>query len=438
MSTINPLSEKTMQAIVLSIGDELVSGQTVNTNATWLSAQLSQLGITTAAHVTVGDDLPAITHAIQRAAAETDLLLISGGLGPTDDDLTRQALAAALGDKLIVDEAALAALTAWFAKIQRPMSGSNHAQAMRPPSATCLPNAHGTAPGLKATLGKAQIYVVPGVPREMKGMWRDAIAPAIKTAAGDQVVRIAKLSTFGMGESLVGEKIKDLMVRGANPAVGTTVHDGIVSVRIYARGSAAQTEAMVAQTIARVTERLSPVIFGQDDETIEGAVAKLLLARGLSVTTAESCTGGLVAQLLTATPGSSAYFSAGWVTYANDAKEQFIGVPHELLEKHGAVSAPVASAMAEGARQRAKSDLAVALTGIAGPSGGTAEKPVGLVYIALAHAQGTIARGIVFPGERDQIRLRAAQMALSIIRWFLTDENLDKIFPPEVLNGPTR
>jgi len=415
---------------ILSVGDELISGLTVNTNSAWLSSALAALGITTVAHVTVGDDAAAIAQAIAELAGKAPLLLISGGLGPTADDLTRQALAQALGEGLIEDDQALAQIEAWFARVRRPMSASNRVQAQRPASATCLPNTNGTAPGLRAKKGNCLIFVVPGVPAEMKEMYTRSVLPELQASGGTQVTRIAKLNTFGMGESLLGERLADLMARGNNPAVGTTVHDGIVSVRIYATGTPAQTQAMLEQARATVQQRLGDLVFNQEEGTLEAAVAELLQARRQTIATAESCTGGLLAKLLTDISGSSIYFLRGWVTYSNQAKTEDLAVPAELIARHGAVSQEVATAMASGARRHGASDWALGITGLAGPGGGSPVKPVGLVWIALASPDGVLTRRFIFPGGRQQIRLRAAQMALALLRWKILGSDIDALIRP--------
>lgn len=427
-----------MKAIVLSVGDELVSGLTVNTNSAWISQQLTAIGIKTSAHITVDDELGAISAAIKSACAglsgtrgkagEGDVLLISGGLGPTADDLTRDALAAALGDPLVEDAAALADLEAFFRARNRPMTLSNRVQALRPASAQCLTNTCGTALGLAAQLGATRIFVMPGVPREMKEMFTRSILPEIAGAGeevgGGRVTLACKINTFGLGESALGELIKDLMVRGANPTVGTTVHEGIVSVRIYATGTRTEALAMTQRIREQVYQRLGVWVYGENDETLELVVNQLLQAQQKTLVTAESCTGGLLAQLVTAVPGASASFLRGWVTYANQAKIEDLQVPPELIAAHGAVSEAVARAMAQNARLKAGADLALATTGIAGPEGGTALKPVGTVWIALADARGVSAMGPIFPGTREQIRLRAAQMALAVLRWHLLGVDL--------------
>lgn len=432
-----------MNAFLLSIGDELASGLTVNTNSAWLAEQLGALGIQTVAHLTVGDDMEAIVNAIHAACEHLEgrmdpadkhaLLLISGGLGPTEDDLTRQALADALNQQLVEDPDAMLQVERFFRSINRPMAPSNRQQAMRPTDAAILENTAGTAPGLRVSKGSVEIFVMPGVPREMRIMFAASVQPALEAdfGAGTHTVRlVTKINTFGLGESNLGERIKDLMVRhkardSAPPdghaaiSVGTTVHEGIVSVRIYATAPRQQAQAQTEHLRQILQERLGPLIFSEEDESLESAVGELLKQQRHTVATAESCTGGMLAAMLTNVAGSSGYFQRGWVTYANAAKQQELGVAAPLLAEHGAVSESVARAMAEGAKHRAQADFALAITGVAGPDGGTPENPVGTVWIALATPSPTIARKFTFPGTRQQVRLRAAQMALALLRWNL-------------------
>lgn len=410
-----------MQAAIISVGDELVSGLTVNTNASWISAQLTAIGIKTAVHMTTSDFQPAIVKIIRDACALYPIVLISGGLGPTDDDLTRAALAEAMNEKLVMDHAALDDIRAFFAARKRPMPSPNNVQAQRPESATCITNTAGTAPGLRAALGKSLIWVMPGVPREMKTMFERDVLPDLKKLAGNTVTLTAKFSSYGMGESQLGEKIKDLMVRGANPSVGTTVHEGIVSVRVYATGTPEVAAGMVESVRTQVYERLGPWIYGQNEQTLEQVVTQLLMERKETVATAESCTGGLVAKFITDTAGSSAVFHQGFVTYSNEAKAERLGIDLNLINQNGAVSEPVAIAMAERARAIANATYGIGVTGIAGPDGGTPEKPVGTIWIAIATPTGTRAIRHNFFGQRQEVRLRAAQMALARLRWHMLD-----------------
>ncbi len=405
-----------MLADILSIGDELTSGQTLNRNATWLSEQLQQFGIRARQHVTVGDQLDEIVHALRWMHRGADLILITGGLGPTDDDLTRQALAAAMDEELVTDADALAEIEAFFRRLNRPMPDVNRVQALRPASARCISNSAGTAPGIMAKWDCCRVFAMPGVPREMKVMFETSVAPELKMDGYPTVLRIATINTFGAGESWVGDKIRDLMKRGAEPSVGTTVHDGIVSVRIYARGTESQALAAIRTMTQEITERLGDLIFSTGNESIESVLIQSLRSCRQTVATAESCTGGLLAELLTGIPGASNCFHGGWVTYSNALKIQELDLSPELLQTHGAVSAPVAEAMAKAARDKARTNWGISTTGIAGPDGGTAEKPVGTVYIGLAGSDETEVRRFQFPGQRAQIRLRAAQMAMTMLR----------------------
>ena len=413
-----------MNAIILSIGDELVLGQTVDTNSAWLSQRLASVGCAVLAHATVGDDQAAIQQAIRQSAPQCDYLLISGGLGPTADDLTRQALAAAMGEPLELNERWLAELQKFFAARNRPMPQANRIQAMIPRGARMIFNIAGTAAGIETSLEACRVFVMPGVPQEMKIMFERDVLPHVRAAADGAVILSRTLHTYGLGESAIAEKLGDLMRRDRNPSVGTTLASGAVSLRINARfGSASEAREQLERTAAACLSALGSLVYGQDEQTLQQVVGDLLKARpGQSVATAESCTGGLLGKLITDVPGSSAYYAYGWITYANQAKEQLLGVPPELLREHGAVSEPVVRAMAAGARQRAASTYALAISGIAGPDGGTPAKPVGTVCIALAHPAGAEARTFLFPGDREFIRDRSAKMALTLLRYHLLGE----------------
>jgi nicotinamide-nucleotide amidase len=419
-----------MNAIILSIGDELVLGQTVDTNSAWLSARLAAVGCGVTAHVTVPDDQPAIEHAIRDAATRCDILLISGGLGPTEDDLTRQALAAVMRQPLELDAEWMAELGKFFAARNRAMPPINRIQAMIPRGAKMVFNTAGTAAGIEATLpvgsGRVTVFVMPGVPKEMKIMFQRGVLPRIRDAGGGAVILSRTLHTFGTGESAIAEKLGDLMRRDRNPSVGTTVSNGVVSLRVNSRfDSRAEAERQLDQTVAACEAALGSLIYGQDEQSLQEVIGGMLKSApgNATVATAESCTGGLLSKMITDVPGSSVYFSHGWVTYANQAKEQLLGVTANLLETHGAVSEPVVLAMAAGARVRASSTYALAISGVAGPDGGTAAKPVGTVCIALAHPTGASARTFLFPGDREFIRDRSAKMALTLLRFHLLGES---------------
>jgi nicotinamide-nucleotide amidase len=404
-----------MNAIIISVGEELTSGQTVNTNSAFLARRLAERGIRTLEHCTVSDERAPVAAAIARAAESAEIILVSGGLGPTEDDLTRHALADALGTELVIDPKRLAHLEEWFRGRARPMSASNRVQAMVPRGAEALDNRMGTAPGLAARVKGARVFIMPGVPSEMKVMYDEVIAPRLPSGVGAIASKV--VHTFGGGESDVGAKIADLMRRGANPLVGTTVAAGMVSIRIQAHDNdPARAREMAAEMAADVRRRLGEIVVGEDDDTMASAVGALLRKAGAKLATAESCTGGLLGEMITAVSGASDYYLGGVVAYANGVKQQFLGVGESLLREHGAVSEPVAAAMAEGCRQRFACEWAIGVTGVAGPTGGTEDKPVGLVYVALAGACPTEVIRSQFPGTREVIRMRASLMGLNMLR----------------------
>ena len=417
-----------MIAVILSVGDELVLGQTVDTNSAWMSRELASAGYAVAAHQTVADDQSAIEAAIRywsdgRSLDNTgcDALIVSGGIGPTEDDLTRQALGAVLGQPLELNADWMERLHSFWTKRGRPMPAINEIQARIPAGATMLDNPVGTAAGIGARIGKCQLFSLPGVPKEMKAMFALHVMPFIRQSSGGAAIVSRTLHTFGFGESAVAEMLGDLMRRDRNPSVGTTVANGIVSLRVNSRFD---TVAKASEEMERASDacrqKLGHLIFGQDEQSLQQVVGQLLRDRpGKTVATAESCTGGLLAKQLTDVAGSSAYFQEGFITYSNEAKTRQLGVPLPLIAQHGAVSEPVATAMAQGARTRAGSDFALSITGIAGPDGGTPDKPVGTVWIALSTAQTTIARRFNLPGDREWVRDRAAKSALTMLRYEL-------------------
>ncbi len=416
-----------MRAEIISIGDELTRGLALDTNSAWLSQRLAALGIAVRRHQTIADDQADIRQSISDAAASAEIVLITGGLGPTADDLTRPALAEALGEPLETDQQALADLEAFFARLDRPMTESNRVQAERPRGAVTIRNSRGTAPGIRARLGTATIYVMPGVPGEMMTMFEQSIVPELTALAGDRVIAARTLHCFGVAEATVGEKIAHLMRRGRNPSVGTTAKDAVISVRIVAEGNRGISEIgssdptaqqMLDRDADEIRSLLGTAVFGEEIDTLESVVAAELIRRGLTIATAESCTGGLLAKRLTDTAGSSAYFLRGFVTYSNQAKTDLLGVPESMLAAHGAVSEPVAASMASGCRQACNADYALSITGIAGPTGGTPDKPVGLVCIGLADRTDVRATRHLF-GEhltRAEIRDRTCKTALNLLR----------------------
>lgn len=409
-----------IKAVVLSIGDELILGQTVDSNSAWLSARLSDLGVMTLYHKTVADDEEAITLACREAFAVAGLVVVTGGLGPTADDLTRQALSRLLNRPLDLHPPSLERIRGFFKSLNREMPVSNRIQAMVPRGCEVLDNLWGTAPGIKVAMGKSLLFAFPGVPHEMMKMAEQYVFPHYQRAAGSALA-VETLLTFGAGESIVAERLGDLMRRDRNPLVGTTVSGGIVSIRIRSESptAALANRAMVA-TVTEVESRLGRLVFGRGADSLPEVVARLCVDRKRSVALAESCTGGLTAKMLTDAAGSSEWFLGGWVTYSNAMKTRELGVPATLLESDGAVSESVACAMATGALDQSGADLSVALTGIAGPGGGTPEKQVGTVWLALAsRVSGSVrvkAERFQFAGNRAMVRDRAAKTALNMIR----------------------
>ncbi len=410
-------------AWIVSIGTELSLGQSVDTNSAWLAARLAAGGMRATRHLTIPDELPLIVAAFREAATAADVVLVTGGLGATADDLTREALAEAAGVALETDAASLAAIEAFFQARGRVMPQRNQVQALIPVGGQSLPNPNGTAPGVRVDIAGVPFFAMPGVPREMAPMFENHVAPALP--AGRAVIRSRVLHCVGITETELGEKIADLMARGRNPEVGTTAALGIVGVRVNATAPSPQAaDELLDSEAGEIRARLGTFVFGRDGETLAAAVGALLAQRGRSVATAESCTAGLIAAQLTDMAGSSRYFLGGAVTYSNESKQRVLGVPAAVLQEHGAVCEATALAMADGARRLFSADYALAVTGIAGPGGGSAEKPVGLVFIALAGPRGRRAKPYQFGHDtaRDVIRLRAATTALHVLRLALLEE----------------
>lgn len=423
-------------AAILSIGDELVLGQTLNSNARWLAARLADMGIVSREHVTVPDDAPSHAAALRRLAHSNDLVISTGGLGPTDDDLTRQVMSEVLDSPLVEDAQSLEQIRAWYSSRGRPMPEINRVQARRPQVATAIPNPHGTAPGIFATIHSSEracdIYCLPGPPGEMMPMFESAVAPALRPPKSRRVITRV-IPCFGIGESQMAMRLGPLMARDAVPLVGTTASGGVVSCRIRYEGELDQASAaaLVEQTEFQVRRLLAPHVFGAGEITLPQAVVTLLAQRKRTLGVVESCTGGLLGSLVTSVPGSSSIFQGGLITYANEQKVSLAGVDAELLDDSGpgAVSAEVAKAMALGGLARLRCDECLAITGIAGPGGATEAtasrqaKPVGLVYIALARRLGSHDRVEIrrfhMRGDRASVRDWSAKSALMMLHMAL-------------------
>ena len=420
--------ESPYAAAIISIGDELMLGQRFDTNAPRLSQRLLEVGISTIERVTLHDDHDSIAAAIARLARRVPLVLITGGLGPTDDDLTRQALATALGEPLVMDEQGLRDLEAFFRSRGRELLDRNRIQAMRPHSAALMPNPHGTAPGIVATLrtdaGQTRLFALPGPPREMEPMYEHHVLPELPRNPNVIATRI--LHTLGIGESDLATRLGDLMQRDRNTLVGTTASGGSVTCRVRYEGPAAGAEVKLDEAAAAIRRAVGDFIVGEGEDHVAATLLRSLGERGGRLVTAESCTGGLLGAMVTAVPGSSEVYIGGWQTYSNVMKRDVLGVPEEMLERHGAVSREVATAMALGAlRHTPVGEIrgplhALSITGIAGPGGGTEAKPVGTVFIGRAArfeggAEAVEVRRFQFRGEREFVRDISAKMALTLL-----------------------
>jgi nicotinamide-nucleotide amidase len=407
-----------MVAEILSIGTELLLGQITDTNAAYLGRTLAGLGIDLYYKTTVGDNEGRVLESLSRARDRADLLITSGGLGPTEDDLTKECIAQLFGEELIVHEPSLERLREFFAKRGARMTRNNEKQALIYAGGRVIENPNGTAPGALLEKDGKIVISLPGPPNEMIPMVESFVVPFLsERLSGSRQYLVTRVVRFiGIGESSLETLVKDL-IKGTNPTVAPLAHTGEVHLRIGAKAeSREEAEALIAPVQAELERRVGQFIYGYDDTTLEASVIRQLVAQGKTVAVAESCTGGGLGARLTAASGSSAAFQGGIISYSNDAKVRLLGVDEAVLHAHGAVSPQVAEAMARGARERLGADLCVSITGVAGPDGGTPEKPVGLVYIGLADAGGVSARENHFIGQRETIRRRSTQVALQMIR----------------------
>src|SRR5689334_11504213 len=410
-----------MKTEIISIGSELTSGQSLDTNSQWLSRRLAEIGIPVGWHTTVADDLDDNVAAFRIAASRAGLVLATGGLGPTQDDLTREALARAAGVELVLDEESLAHVQEMFARRGRTMPAANRVQAEFPAGSEPIRNANGPAPGVWMRLGDCTVVAMPGIPSEMYAMFETDVKPRLLQAGlGGGVLVQRKINCFGAGESAVEERLRDLTRRGHVPEVGITVPDATISLRILARAAdREEAERQIAPVERTIRERLGDLVFGAEDDDLQDAVLRLLAERRRTIATAESVTAGQAAERLARVPGASAWFRGGLVAYDNRVKVEMLAVPERLIEEQGAVSAAVAEAMAVGCRTRFRTDLAVSTVGLAGPDGGSADKPVGLVYVGLAWDGGARSATWNWTGTRTEVQSRTAKLALNLARLHL-------------------
>ena len=405
-----------MNVATLSIGDELMLGEVIDTNAPHISARLfDHAGIRVRRRLTVGDNEEEIVAALLELAAQSDAVVVSGGLGPTSDDLTAAAAARAAGTELELNSEALAHLESFAQRISGGLHPANRRQAMIPKGSPLIPNPLGTACGFVVNIGKAEFFFLPGVPFEMKRMFEETVLPQLAGKGARSGERVT-LKVFGMSEAEVGVRLQDAIPAGSPVELAYCVK--FPAIDLILRTDAEHAGKLPAAAAA-LRERLGHVIFAEGEESMDGVLAALFRESGLTLSLAESCTGGMIAARITQVAGSSAYFLEGNVTYSNEAKTRMLGVPAELIAAHGAVSAEVARAMATGAREAAGSDLALSVTGIAGPDGGSEEKPVGTVYMALAVENACQVARFNFQGGREEVRIITCFTALDWLRNYL-------------------
>lgn len=415
-----------MTAAILSIGTELTRGELVNTNATWLSEELTKLGFEVTEHATVDDDLDRIVTVINRFSDAHQIVIATGGLGPTSDDLTTAAAARAAGVPLIRNEGVVDGIRRKFEAFGRVMPESNAKQGDFPEGARVLPNAVGTAPGFAMTLARARMFFVPGVPREMKHIFAESILPEIGPLAERRTHQV-HIRTFGMTESGVSQAVSHLEKQHEGLTLGYRAHFPEIEVKVHVRGkSAADAEERANAIASEVRGILGDAVFGGKDDSFAAVVGAVLRDKGKTLAVAESCTGGQVGEMLTRVPGASDYLLLDAVVYSNSAKETVLGVSPELLRAYGAVSSETAAAMAEGVLRVARADIAVSITGVAGPGGGTEDKPVGTVWFGVARkGEPTITRHRKLPWGRDRVQTLSAYIALELVRRAVLGRSFD-------------
>ena len=406
-----------LTAEIIAIGSELLTPDRTDTNSLWLTKKLNSIGIEVKLKTIVGDDDARLEEAVKDALRRSRVVITTGGLGPTEDDITRKIAARAMNRRLLLNEKVLEAIRSKFLKMGRAMPEINARQAMLIEGAEVLDNPNGTAPGMYLEHDGRNVVLLPGPPREMRPMFGNFVQPKLAAKAGDVRVVRRILRVAGLGESAVDERIAPIYTQYKNPQTTILFNQSEIEIHLTAQGKTEQEAELLLDGLAgQIEEKLGHAIFAFRGEKMEEVVGLRLAVGGFTLAVAESCTGGLISQRLTEVPGSSVYFMEGVITYSNDAKIRSLGVDSELILRHGAVSSEVAEAMAEGVRRRADTDFGLAVTGIAGPGGGSEEKPVGLVFIALSDDAHTEHRKLMLPGDRHLIRWRASQAALDLLR----------------------
>ena len=409
-----------MKAEILATGDEIRSGALVDTNSAWIAEKLEEIGVAVQRHICAGDDADVLVAIIQEISGRADICVVTGGLGPTTDDITAQAAATAVGVDLVQDEKALSMITAFFKARNRELTASNRKQALVPSGSKTLYNPVGTAPGFSLKIGGCSFFFMPGVPPEMTRMLARDVIPSIEKLMGDQRSNclVRNITTFGLTESMVGEKVAEVVDAFPGLRLGMRAKFPEIHVKFYLNGkNLSQMQATLDAATQWVKGRLGKYVLSTEGEAMPRVVARLLTERGATLAVAESCTGGRIANWLTDVPGSSSYFLFSGVSYANATKVDILGVSSQTLDSHGAVSEETAREMAAGARRIAKATYAISTTGIAGPDGGTEEKPVGTVCIGLATPDRAEGKRFFFPfGKRSMNKSIFAMMGLEMLR----------------------
>lgn len=405
-----------MNAEILAVGTELLMGQIANTNAQYISSRLPDAGIGVFYHSVVGDNAARLKESLELALSRADIVITTGGLGPTQDDLTKETIAELMGKKLVLDEYSANEIKTFFEKINRKMVESNLKQAYMPEGCIIMRNEHGTAPGCIVEADGKVVVMLPGPPIEMKPMFENSVMPYFISKLEHRIVsRFVRV--FGIGESEVESRLMELVEGQTNPTIATYAKDGEVTVRVTAKCDFTEDgESYLSPVIEKIKEKLGIAVYSTEGKDLEQVVGEMLIDKKMSISFAESCTGGLISAYITNIPGISEVFYGSIVSYSNEVKEGQLGVKHETLEKYGAVSSQVAAEMAAGVRQRLGTDIGVSVTGIAGPGGATAEKPVGLVYVGIADKNGVQTKELRLWGSRERIRKVTVLNALDTVR----------------------
>ena len=414
-----------MKAEILAVGTELLMGQIVNTNAQYISSKLPDVGVGVYYHSVVGDNPDRLEESLKLALERCDVVITTGGLGPTQDDLTKETISEVFGKKLVLHEESMKDLKNYFYKLGRQMTVNNEKQAYMPEDCIVLKNNNGTAPGCIIEAGAKVVVMLPGPPIEMKPMFNDYVVPYFKKKSTFSI-ESRFLRVFGIGESAMETQIIDLIDAQTNPTIATYAKMGEVTLRVSAKIQAGENaELIMKPVIDEIKKRAGDCLYSDSNQNLDDVVANLLLEKNITISTAESCTGGLISETLTNIAGISKVFIGGAVTYSNESKAELLGVKNETLQSYGAVSRETAVEMAEGIRKRLKTDIGVSITGIAGPDGGTPEKPVGLVYVGLATESGTITKELRLLGNRNRIRTITALNVFDIIRRYILGLKID-------------